>query len=144
MRRAGKLKAWRQTTLRTGKLKDWRQTTLRAKKVKDWRETTLRAMKLKAWTQTTPRAGKLKDWRQTTLWAGKLKAWRQTILRAFLDLNALTCSHSVGLQFLDVVYFITVPVGYNWESHYSSGAVQLWSGDCCDQLSVKLFSETEI
>ena len=55
--------------------------------------------------------GKQKDQITPVKRAGKLKAWRQTTLRALLYLNASTCSHSVGLPFLDVVYFITVPVG---------------------------------
>ena len=88
--------------------------------------------------------GKQKDQITTVKRTGKLKAWRQTTLRALLDLNALTYSHSVRLQFLDVVYFITVPVACNRESHYSSEAAQLCIGDCCDQPFVELFSETEI
>lgn len=87
--------------------------------------------------------GKQKDQITPVKRAGKLKAWRQTTLRALLYLNASTCSHRVGLPFLDVVYFITVPVGCNWKSHYFSGAAQLRIGDCCDKPSVKAFYETE-
>ena len=92
--------------------------------------------------------GKQKDQITPVKRDGKLMAWRRTTLSALLYLNASTSvglRHltSVGLPFLGVVYFITVPVGCNWKSHYFSGAAQLRIGDCCDKPSVKAFYETE-